>query len=128
MAAIATFAEDNILKYILGASSASAPSKWAISIANGAPTNAAGSEAAAATVSRQSVTFSSQAVGTFTNAAAMTFAFGAAMTASGLVVWDSLASSAVGNMLWYGNLATVRTLGSGDSLVVAAGALSISLS
>jgi hypothetical protein len=43
-------------------------------------------------------------------------------------VWDTFAVAAdAGNMLWYGNLATARTVASGDSLVFAVDAMTVSL-
>jgi hypothetical protein len=48
-----------------------------------------------------------------------------ALTISGVVVKDTLATA--GNILYFGLLSAVRTLASGDSLSIAAGALTISL-
>jgi hypothetical protein len=57
----------------------------------------------------------------------MTFGPGlTAATFSGLQLWDTSAATS-GNMVFYGTLATPRTLGVGDSLVIAAGALVITL-
>jgi hypothetical protein len=59
----------------------------------------------------------------------MTFGpFSGAASITGLQVWDTILTLNSGNMLWYGNLTTARTVGIGDSLVIASGALTISLS
>ena len=59
----------------------------------------------------------------------MTFGpFSSAFSITGLQVWDTVLSLNSGNMLWYGTLTTARTVAIGDSLVIASGALTISLS
>lgn len=65
--------------------------------------------------------------GTAVNALAMTFGpFSSSAVINGLFISDTVSSNA-GNMLFFGNLATVRTPLIGDSLVLAAGALTITL-
>ena len=66
--------------------------------------------------------------GSASNTAAMTFGpFSSTGSILGLQVWDGspVASS---DMLWYGTLQTARTIGVGDTLIVAAGALVITMS
>ena len=66
--------------------------------------------------------------GSASNTAAMTFGpFSSVGSILGLQLWDG---SPVGSsdMLWYGTLQTARTILVGDSLVVVAGALLITLS
>lgn len=67
--------------------------------------------------------------GTVTNASAVTFGpVNAASVISGIQIWDTVGVAAdAGNMLWFGLLATARTLASGDSLVIASGALTVTL-
>jgi hypothetical protein len=66
--------------------------------------------------------------GTVVNTAAVTFGplSGASNSFSGVAITDSV-SSAAGNLLWFGNLATVRSLIIGDSLVFAASSITASL-
>jgi hypothetical protein len=65
--------------------------------------------------------------GSASNTAAMTFGpFSSSAAIQGLVVYDTTAFTA-GNMLWYGSLLTARTVLPGDTLVVAAGSLIITL-
>ena len=59
----------------------------------------------------------------------MTFGpFSTAYSITGIQVWDTQGSLNTGNMLWYGTLSVARTVASGDSLVLAIGALTCTLS
>ena len=94
------------------------------------PTEAAASEYGGGGYTRGIATFGAAAspAGSASNVNAMTFGpFSTAATISALQVWDSTVNAA-GNFWWYGTLATARTLGVGDSLVVNGGALIITLS
>lgn len=103
------------------------PAAWGIGLSDGAPSSTSASEIAAATASRQTVSWSAAAaVGTIKNNLAATFSFASPATITGLQIWDT-ASSVNGLMLNYGNLATVRTMGAGDSLSFAVDSLVISL-
>lgn len=129
MAGIAAYAEKAMLDWVLGGATPTRPGAWSVNLSLGAPTSVSGSEIATGSGwSRQTAVFSaaSSPAGSSVNSGAMTF--GPALTAavfSGLQVWDTVATG--GNMLWYGTLATPRTLGVGDSLVIAAGALTVTL-
>ena len=62
--------------------------------------------------------------GTVQNTASMSFGpFSTAATISGIQTWDTMLSAGSGNMIEYGTLATARTVGVGDSLVIASAAL-----
>jgi hypothetical protein len=130
MAGVSAYAEKAMLDWVLGGATPTRPAAWGVGISLGAPTSISGSEVATGSGwTRQTVTWAAAAspAGSASNVAALTF--GPALTGAtftGLQVWDT-AAVAAGNMLWYGNLATVRTLGVGDSLVIAAGALTITL-
>jgi hypothetical protein len=66
--------------------------------------------------------------GSASNTAAMTFGpFSSVGSAIGVVLFDGSPVNS-SDMLWYGTLATARTFGIGDSLVIAAGALTLTLS
>jgi hypothetical protein len=130
MAGVSAYAEKAMLDWVLGGAVPTRPAAWGVGLSLGAPTSISGSEVATGSGwTRQTVTFAAAAspAGSATNVSAITFGSGlTAATFTGLQVWDTAAVGA-GNMLWYGNLSTVRTLGVGDSLVIAAGALTITL-
>lgn len=129
MAGIAAYAEKAMLDWVLLGATPTRPGAMSVNLSLGAPTSVSGSEIATGSGwSRQTCVFSaaSSPAGSSVNSGAMTF--GPALTAavfSGLQVWDTVATG--GNMLWYGTLATPRTLGVGDSLVIAPGALTVTL-
>jgi hypothetical protein len=98
----------------------------------GSPTSVSGSEWTGSGVTRQTVTFGAAASpgGSATNTAAVTFGpVTSAASISGIQIWDTISGTTAnaGNLLWYGLLATVRTLVSGDSVVLASGAMTITL-
>jgi hypothetical protein len=100
-----------------------------VGLSLGAPTSVSMSEVGTASgYTPQSLTMSSVgAAGTIaSNANAMTFGpFSSAQSISGVVIKDTLGTA--GNLLYFGLLATARTVGIGDSLVMAASALTVSL-
>jgi hypothetical protein len=58
------------------------------------------------------------------NLSAMTFGpFSSNANLSAIGILDSLANLGTGNLLWYGLLATARNITAGDSLIIAASAL-----
>lgn len=133
MPAVSVYSEKAILDWLLGGATPTRPTDRAVGLSLGTPTSVSGSEIATTYgYTRQTATFAAAGTpassGTATNAAAMTFGpFTTAASVSGIQVWDTVLSANSGNMLWFGNLATARTVASGDSLVVASGALTISL-
>jgi hypothetical protein len=129
MAGVGAATELLVLNWLLTATAATRPTVWGVGLSLGAPTSVAGSEIATGSgMTRQTLGMGAPAspAGTISNATAMTFGPSSGGTFSGLQVWDTLAATA-GNMLFYGTLATPRTLGAGDSLVFAVGSLVISL-
>jgi hypothetical protein len=132
MANVAQYASKAMLDWVCGGASPTRPTTWAAGISLGAPTSISASEVGTASgYSCQTVTFGAAGTpsgsGTVTNANAMTFGpFSTAQSLSGVVVKDTVATG--GNMLFYGTLTTARTVAAGDSLVIAAGALTITLS
>ncbi len=129
MAGISAYAEALQLNFLLNAQTATRPTSWSVNLSLGSPTSISGSEIATGSgVSRQTCTFAAAAspAGSISNANAMTFGpCSSAASFSGLQVWDTTATG--GNMLQYGLLATPRTVGIGDSIVFAVGALVITL-
>lgn len=130
MAAFSAYLGKDTLDWILGGASATQPAaRWA-GLAVGTPTSTGGSEMGTLTgYSRLTALFgaANSPAGTASNTAAMTFGpFSSVGSALGVQIWDGspVASS---NMLLYGTLQTARTFGIGDSLVIAAGSLTVTL-
>ena len=130
MAGISAYLEKALLDYSLNAGAVTRPTTWAVGLSLGAPSSTSGSEIATGSgMTRQLVTFAAATSppGSASNSNAMTFGpINAAGTISAIQIWDTSAAT-IGNMLYYCPLSVARTLGSGDSLVIAAGALVISL-
>jgi hypothetical protein len=130
MANISAFNAKLMLDFCLRGASAGAPAAWGIGLSTGAPTSIAGSEIATGSgYARQTGSFSaaSSPAGTTKNAVAATFGpFSSAQSISGLLITDTTATG--GSLLWYGLLATARTVGVGDSLVLSVDALTVGLS
>lgn len=125
--------QKSTLDFILGGAVATSPAGRWIGLAWGTPTSAVGGGSELNTsfgYSRITAGFSpaNSPAGSASNATAMTFGpFSSIASILGIHMWDG---SPVGssNMWLYGTLQTARTVGVGDSLVVAAGALTITLS
>jgi hypothetical protein len=128
---IGAFGQKQILDWLLGGATGTAPTgRWA-GLAWGTPTFTGGSELNTSFgYSRLTALFgaANSPAGSASNTAAMTFGpFSSIASILGIQMWDGspVASS---NMWLFGTLQTARTVGVGDSLVVAAGALTITLS
>ena len=123
MAGVAAYGAKLILDYSFGKGSPVTPTAWAVGLAIGAPSSTSASELGTATgLSRSSLTMAAAAspAGSASNAASINFgSLGVAgpTVISGIQIWDQVASG--GNMLYYGTLATARTLFSNDQLVIA---------
>jgi len=131
MANIGMYLAKGMLDWVLqGATPARPNALWA-GLAAGTPTSVSGSEIGTLTgYSRLTALFGAAAspAGSASNTAAMTFGpFSSTGSILGMQLWDGspVASS---DMLWYGTLQTARTILVGDSLVLTAGALIITLS
>ena len=132
MSNVSAYAEKALLDWVLLGATPTRPGTVAVGLSLGAPTSVSGSEMGTASgYTRKTATFGAAAspAGSATLAAAVTFGpFQTAYSITGLQVWDTNGVAVdAGNMLWYGNLATARTVASGDSLVIASGALTITL-
>lgn len=131
MANISAYLGKQTLDWMLGGASATQPAnRWA-GLAVGTPTSTGGSEMGTLTgYSRLTALFgaANSPAGSASNTAAMTFGpFSSNGSAQGIQLWDGspVASS---NMLWYGTFLTARTFIPGDTLIVAAGGLILTLS
>ena len=136
MANIASYLQKAMLDWVLGGAAVTQPGSRLAALTLGMPTNTNAGPANTAEVLpasgylRQTSLFGAAAspAGSASNTAAMTFGpFSSSAAIQGLVIYDTSAFTA-GNMLWYGTLLTARTVLPGDTLVVAAGALLITLS
>lgn len=131
MANISAYLEKAMLDWVLGGATPTQPASRLAALSLGTPTSVSGSEVLPSSgYSRQTALFGAAAspAGSASNTAAMTFGpFSSSAAIQGLVIYDTTAFTA-GNMLWYGTLLTARTVLPGDTLVVAAGALIITLS
>jgi hypothetical protein len=130
MANVASYAENLMLNFVNNAVAATRPTSWFAGLSLGAPSSVSGSEMANNSgYTRQSASIAGATNGTQSNSVAMTFGpFSTAYSITGIQIWDTQGSTNTGNMLWYGNLSVARTVASGDSLVLAIGALTCTLS
>ena len=131
MANIGAYAEKAMLDWVLGGASPTQPTTRAIGLSLGSPTSTSGSEITTGSgYTRVAATFAAAASpgGSATNISNMTFGpFSGACSISGMQIWDTVLTLNSGNLLWYGLLSAARTLAVGDSLVIASGALTVSL-
>jgi|SRR5215831_11164122 len=131
MANIAAYMEKAALDWMLGGAAATQPATRAMGLSLGVPTSVSMSEMTTGVgYTRQSAVFGAAAspAGSASNNAAMTFGpFNTLNTIVGMGIWDTILTLNSGNALWYGTLTASRIVSSGDSLVIAAGALVITL-
>jgi hypothetical protein len=131
MANISAYLSKAMLDWVLGGATPTQPASRLAALSSGIPTSVSASELSPLSAyTRQTALFSAAAspAGSASNTAAMTFGpFSSTGVVQGLCIYDTSAFTA-GNILWYGTLLTARTVLVGDSLVVAAGALIITLS
>jgi hypothetical protein len=125
MSNITNFGENQLLVWQLTAGAVSRPTAWYVGAGTGHTDTGLTGEPSGNGYARQVVSF------TVTNDAATNSAllvFGPASAS-----WGSMASVAVfdavtgGNCLWAGALTTARTVDTGDSLTIAASALSLTI-
>jgi hypothetical protein len=130
MANIAAYLSKATLDWMLGGAAATQPASRLAALSLGTPTSISGSEVEPNSgYTRQSALFGAAAspAGSASNTAAMTFGpFSFSAAIQGLAIFDTSAFTA-GNMLWYGTLLTARTVLPGDTLVVGAGSLLVTL-
>lgn len=133
MAGIGAYLAGNFLDVSLKqTASFVSPGTLGLGISLGAPTSVSMSEVGTGSgYVPQTLSMSSVAAsGTIaSNAAACSFGpFSSAQSLSGVVVKDDIAATVNnGHIFYFGTLATARTVSAGDTLVIAAGALTISL-
>lgn len=131
MANISAYQEKNFLDWCFKGAAATQPANVWVGLAVGTPTLTGASEMGTLTgYSRVTGLFGAAAspAGSVSNTASMVFGtFSSNGSVLGLQVWDG---SPVGssNMLWYGTLQAARTIQPGDTLIIAVGALTATLS
>jgi hypothetical protein len=120
-----------MLDWVLGGAAATQPASRLAALSLGTPSSVSGSEVNTNSgYARQTALFgaANSPAGSASNTAAMTFGpFSSSNAIQGLLIYDTISISS-GNIWWYGTLLTARTVLPGDTLVVAAGALIITLS
>ena len=132
MANIAQPMQKSMLDWSLGGATPTRPVGQFLGLSLSAPTSIASNEVATGSgYIRSSCAFGAAGTptssGTATNASALTFGpFSSSAVLNGLFVADTVSSNA-GTGLFYGALATVRTVLVGDSLVIGSAALTITL-
>jgi hypothetical protein len=131
MANVSAYLAKAYLDWVFGGATPTQPASRLAALSLGTPTSVSGSEVQPdAAHTRQTALFGAAAspAGSASNTASMLFGpFSSSAAIQGLVIYDTSAFTA-GNMLWYGTLLTARTVLPGDTLVVQAGALIITLS
>ncbi len=133
MANIGQGAYRSMLDWSLKTSTVATPPNIFIGLSLGAPTTISFSEVGTGSgYTRQSMVFPAAGTpagsATASNSTAATFGtFSSSAVLSGIFVADSVSSGA-GSMMWYGTVATLRTPLPGDTVVLNAAALVISLS
>lgn len=131
MANISAFQSKLYLDFTTGAATATQPTARWVGLSVGAPTSVSASEMGSQTnFSRVTALFGAAASPTqsCSNTASLLFGpFSSPGAASGLVLFNGSPINS-SDMLWYGTLQTARSFLAGDSLQIAAGALTITLS
>jgi hypothetical protein len=119
--------ENALLDWAMGGTSPTRPTARHVGLFTAAPTDAGGgTEVTGSGYARQTATFDAAASGATANSSALTFT--ASGGAWGTITHIGIFSAATGgNLLWWGPLAASKTVGDGDSLVLAAGAVTMSL-
>ncbi len=133
MANIAAFAQKQVLDFLLGGGSGTIPASRYVALCTGTPTSVvAGEVNTNSGYFRQTVLFGPAAspAGSASNTAAMTFGpFSSSAAIQGIAIFNTgTGAGTVGSMLWYGTLATARTVGFGDTITIAVGDLIVTLS
>lgn len=131
MANIGAHAAKQFLDWNFGGAAATQPASRLVALSLGTPTSVSGSEVNTASgYARQTVLFGAAAspAGSASNTAAMTFGpFSSSAAIQGAMIYDTISINS-GNLWWYGTLLTARTVLPGDTLVIGAGALLVTLS
>jgi hypothetical protein len=130
MAAVSAYASKLTLDWILGGATPTQPASRLIALSLGTPSSVSGSEVGTGSgYARQSALFgaANSPAGSASITAAVTFGpFSSSDAIQGVMLYDTISISS-GNMLWFGTLNTARTVLPGDTLVIGAGSLVVTL-
>jgi hypothetical protein len=128
MTALADFAENLVLNWLLTDGAATRPTSWFVALHTGDPgESGSANELVGNGYARQAVTFEDAASGATQNEAQLTFGPNTGTNwgqVTHISVWDAASG---GNCLFKGALSSAVTINVGDSLVIGAGNLDISL-
>jgi hypothetical protein len=132
MANIGAFGAKQMLDWVLGGASATAPSSRLIALSTATPTSvsASGEVNSQQGYARATALFSAAAspAGSASNTASITFGpFSSSNAIQGMLLYDTISINS-GNIWWYGTLLTARTVLPNDTLFVNPGGLIITLS
>jgi hypothetical protein len=122
---LSDFSENLLLKWLLTTSAATRPTTWFVALSTAATTDAGGiTEPSTGGYARQAVTFS-VTTDTASNTAIIDFVSSADWAnITNIAVFDAVTA---GNMLFHGALTSARDPASGDTIRIAAGALTLTL-
>jgi hypothetical protein len=127
MSQMSDFAENLVANFLMNNQTATRPTTWFLALFTAAPNDTGGgTEVSGSGYARQAITFGAASGGTVSNTSTHTF------TASGgnfgtITHWAIFDAVTAGNMLVYGAATTSRTINSGDSLTVAAAAITVTM-
>jgi hypothetical protein len=122
---LSDFSENLLLKWLLTTNAATRPTTWYVALSTAATTDAgSATEPSTGGYARQAVTFSVTG-DTASNTAIIDFVSSADWAnITHIAVFDAVTT---GNMLFHGALTTARDPASGDTIRIAAGALTLTL-
>jgi hypothetical protein len=129
MAALSDHAEKLLLDWLMTAGAATRPTAWFVALYTAAPNDAGGgTEVSGSGYAREAVAFNAAATpaGTTSNSGLVSFeaSGGSWGTITHMGIFDA---STDGNLLWHGELTNSRTIGNGDKLEFAIGAIGLTM-
>jgi len=127
MAEMSNYLENGLLNAVLRATSYTSPTTVYVGLYTSDPGEAnTGTEVSGGSYARKSATFNAPSNGVCTNSAAVEFdqATGSWGTISHIGILDAITS---GNLLFYTDITTSKTIESGDVFKMSAGSLSVTL-
>ena len=127
MAAMSDYLENKFLDYVLRNTADWAPSAVYLALHTASPADdESGAEVSGGSYARQAITFNAAhaTAGTATNSSAETFSSMPTATVTHIGIWDASSS---GNLLFHGAGTASKAVTSGDSITVAADAITVTL-
>lgn len=129
MSQLSDYSEKLLLDWMMTTGTATRPTAWYVALYTAAPSDSGGgTEVSTGGYSRKSTTFNAASTpgGSTSNAANITWTASGANygTVTHVGIFDA---STAGNLLWHGALTASKTVNDGDTLQIAAGALTLTL-